>query len=156
MWKWMKWSNCWLNVFPWNKENLVRWSCPSKSTWKAEHKHSPFLSSWLIFALCCFCLTLRLALVSPRQQLTVEDQEAPMEKKRLVRLKEMQVPPAPLCPRMQEMPSPGSLTTARSLRRGKRRRAVMKRWGQDTRINHSSWLWKLPHIDSENIVTSYF
>lgn len=74
------------------------------------------------FLVKCFIL-----LVSPLQQQNVEDQAAPMEKKRLVRPKEMQVPPAPLCPRMQVTPSPGSLTTARSLRRVKRRRAVMKR-----------------------------
>lgn len=55
------------------------------------------------------------------------DQEAPMEKTRLVGQKEMQVPPAPLRPRMPAIPSPGSLTTARSLRRERRRRAVMKR-----------------------------
>lgn len=51
-----------------------------------------------------------------------------MERKRLARAKEMQVPLAPLCPpRQQEIPSPDFLMTARNLRREKRRRVVMKR-----------------------------
>ena len=55
--------------------------------------------------------------------------EVPMERKKLVKQKEMQDLPAPLLlQRLQEIPSPGFLMTVKSLRRvRKRRRAARKR-----------------------------
>lgn len=56
----------------------------------------------------------------------MEDQEVQTDKKKAVRLKEMQAPPALLPPKMWEMPSQSSLMTVKSLRREKRG-AAMKR-----------------------------
>lgn len=91
---------------------------------KSVSPHLTSLNSIFIYLLCFVSL----------KQLTVEGQEAPMEKRRLVRLKETQVPPALLWPRrLQGILSPGSLMTARSLRKEKRRRAVMKRCEESRR-----------------------
>lgn len=60
------------------------------------------------------------------QQATVEDQEAPTDKRNAARPKATRGPPARLPPRMLGTPSRSSLKTARSLRR-ERRRAAMKR-----------------------------
>lgn len=85
-------------------------------------------------ALCLLFLSTLLKLLNVEDQ----DQEAPMEQRRLARLREMLVPPAPPCPRMLEMESPGSLMTAKSLKRGKKRRAVMKRWWDWTSLQSLS------------------
>lgn len=65
----------------------------------------------------CFCCL---------QQATVEDLEAPTDKRNAARPKATQAPPALPPPRMLGTPSQSSLKTARSLRREKRR-AAMKR-----------------------------
>lgn len=56
------------------------------------------------------------------------DQAAPTERRRPERPRETLVPPAPPCRRTPETASPGSSTTAKSQKRGKKRRAAMKRW----------------------------
>lgn len=67
------------------------------------------------------------SVLSPAQQETVLGQEAPMEIKNPLRQNEMQALPALLCrPTPRPTPSPGSLKTAKSLRR-ERRKTAMKR-----------------------------
>lgn len=85
------------------------------------------LSGQLRHAYIRFVLIVLIILPKP---LNVEDrdQAAPTEQKRPARPRAMLAPPVLPCRKMPEMASPGSLMTAKSPKKGRRRRrAVMKR-----------------------------